>query len=284
MSPNINEFVMGSFNSSGFISKLPIQYGDRVVCFIATENPSSSIRSLYIPDCHLVPWGIPVRGKYNDYGSIQEIDEDYNTDFLRRLFKVDNVEDIFNAVERCLYGDSVDENIKYWKHDKDEVKKYKMLLPMYGNIKEYMKFMNSSIGSKRKTQPLCTLLFEHESVYDFITSKDVDDGWHTTDFSGALDAHINLIKLTEELNKLVDEYYDEPEKDKFHEFKTFFESNDDFDVFKYTIFEIEKDFDGIAAQKSELAEKIKEKAQTDLEDFFEAVDCEYRRINIKTLN
>jgi hypothetical protein len=32
------------------------------------------------------------------------------------------------------------------------------------------------------------------------------------------------------------------------------------------------------------AEKIKEKAQTDLEDFFEAVDCEYRRINIKTLN
>jgi len=41
---------------------------------------------------------------------------------------------------------------------------------------------------------------------------------------------------------------------------------------------------GLPMEEYVEAEKIKEKAQTDLEDFFEAVDCEYRRINIKTLN
>lgn len=29
---------MGSFNSSGFIIKIPITYGDKVVCIIATVN------------------------------------------------------------------------------------------------------------------------------------------------------------------------------------------------------------------------------------------------------
>ena len=253
---------MGSFNSSGFISKLPIRRGDRVVCFIATENPYASIRSLYIPDCHLVPWGIPVRGKYNDYGSIENIDEDYNTDFLRRLFKVDDVTKIFDAIERCMYGETLDENIKYWKHNKEEVKQYKMLLPMYGNIKEYMKFMNSSIGSKRKTQPLCTLLFEHEEVYDHITENEIDDGWHNTNFTDAIDAHFNIIKIESELDNLINEYYGENEKDSTipqKTLKTFFERrHNDFDDFRIEVSIIERDFKDLPEQP-ELVKQIKSK-------------------------
>jgi len=41
---------------------------------------------------------------------------------------------------------------------------------------------------------------------------------------------------------------------------------------------------GLPMEEYVEATKIKEKAQEELEDFFESVDCEYRRINIKTLN
>jgi hypothetical protein len=53
-------------------------------------------------------------------------------------------------------------------------------------------------------------------------------------------------------------------------------------IVAYTIFF--RSCGGLPMEEYVEAEKIKEKAQTDLEDFFEAVDCEYRRINIKTLN
>lgn len=229
---------MGCFNSSGFISKLPIRYGDRVVCFIATENPNASIRNLYIPDCQLVPWGIPVRGKYDDYGSIEDVDEDYNTDLLCRLFKVDKVEEIFKAVERCIYGESLDENIKYWKHDKENVKKYKMLEVMYGNIKEYMKHMNAMVGGKKRpVQPMCTLMFEHEAVYDFVTQRDVNDGWHTEDFSTALDEHVRLMRAEMKLDCLFDEYNGETDDDKRNAAvrKTFFDKRfDSFDSYEFT--------------------------------------------------
>ncbi len=41
---------------------------------------------------------------------------------------------------------------------------------------------------------------------------------------------------------------------------------------------------GLPMEEYVEATKIKEHAQSELEDFFEAVDCEYRRVNIKTLN
>ena len=251
---------MGSFNSSGFISKLPIRYGDRVVCLIATENPYASIRNLFIPDCRLVPWGIPVRGKYNDYGSIEDIDEDYNTDFLRRLFKTDNVNDIFDAIDRCMYGETLDDNIKYWKHDKEEVKKYKMLLPMYGNIKNYLKFINSGIDRKYKTQPLCTLMFEHEEVYNFVTANEVDDGWHNVHFEDALDNHITLISIETEMQQLIDEYYGEQDRNR-RDPKTFFErKHDDYDPFDFFVnYSLEKDQNDMNAGKEELIARIKAK-------------------------
>ena len=253
---------MGSYNSSGFISKLPIRRGDRVVCFIATENPYSSIRNLYIPDCHLVPWGIPVRGEYNDYGSIENIDEDFNTEFLKKLFKVDDVEEIFYAIDRCLYGDSLDENIKYWKHNKEEVKKYKMLLPMYGNVKEHMKWMNSSLGKKRPVQPLCTLMFEHEKIYDYVTRKDYDCGWEHIDILNEFEEHKKVMSLCEEIEKLETDYFGEKDSsDKsLKQFKHLFSQSgferNDFFYLKYTIKDnpIEGKEDVIKAIKAKIEE------------------------------
>ena len=134
---------MGCFNSSGFISQLPIRYGDKVVCFIATTiigNNISAPVGLYYPGSLVTSYFLPFYGEYNDYGYLENIEENQITQLI------------------CKYAEETDlktllENISRGEHVKLPNKFSVMLDDSY------------SIGE-------FTLLFEHRDVYDEITKSE----------------------------------------------------------------------------------------------------------------
>lgn len=156
---------MGCFNSTGFISKLPIRYGDRVVCFIALENIHGITgHSLYYPDSVVAPYFLPVRGEYDDYGSVCEVDRTPIVDFIEKRCDC-GIEEVLKAVERCLYGDTLKENIEYWSKDgkeNEDLVGYNKLVKLFGS---------------KDVRPI--LLLEHEDVYDQLTDRYFENtsGW-----------------------------------------------------------------------------------------------------------
>jgi hypothetical protein len=133
---------MGCFNTTGFISQLPIRYRDKVVCFIATStmgiNMSAPI-GMYYPGSLVTPYFLPIYGEYNDYGSLEDIEENQITQMI------------------CKYAEETDletllENISRGEHVKLP-NKYNIMADSY------------SIGE-------FTLLFEHRDVYDEITKSE----------------------------------------------------------------------------------------------------------------
>jgi len=161
---------MGCFNSTGFISKLPILGGDRVVCFIGLQNQYGiDGHELWYPDSVVAPFFLPVRGEYNEYGSLCNIDDTPITKLLEKHGAWD-IESILSRIERCLYGEqknnTLDSNIKYWKKakNKEEVNGYEKLKTLFRDV---------------NVKPV--LLFEHEDVYDKITETYFENtsGWST---------------------------------------------------------------------------------------------------------
>ena len=152
---------MGCFGTSGFLSKVPIKYGQRVVCFIASINNRLDIRSTYYPDSVVAPYCLPVRGQYDDYGCIENIVHDANVEVIEKYFGC-SVEDVLNGVERLLYGRTIEDNIEYWSKGNDEwhtdeVQRYKNIIPLE-------KGLNDDYYKDMKYQ--WVLLFEHEEIYD----------------------------------------------------------------------------------------------------------------------
>ena len=174
---------MGCFNSSGFISRLPILVGDRIVCFIGLQHKDVQAHELYYPDALVSPYFLPIRGQYNDYGSIEHIDRTPIVDLLEKYAGIP-IEEIMNGIERCLYGYTINDNIEYWKpdledihfndekekedyikrHEKDQ-EQYKNLVPLFEN--GYIQRDGGDVTP--------VLMFEHEDIYDELFSKDGKD-------------------------------------------------------------------------------------------------------------
>lgn len=123
---------MGCFNTTGFISQLPILGGNKVVCFIATTV--KEINGLYSPSALVAPYFLPIYGEYNEYGYMKNIQETFVTNLLEKYSGVNSMEKLLKKISR---GDEtkLPKNVDY-----DE--KYK---------REF------------------TLLFEHQDVYEKIT-------------------------------------------------------------------------------------------------------------------
>lgn len=68
---------MGCFNHMGFHSKLPITYGEEIVLIIGFKfnNLRESNSSIY-PSDKFMPLFLPIRGKYDDYGGIEDYDKE----------------------------------------------------------------------------------------------------------------------------------------------------------------------------------------------------------------
>jgi hypothetical protein len=65
---------VGSFSYTCTISGLPIEAGDKVRYFLLTENPYEDSRACAPTDLWF-PRTFPIRAKYNDYGSVEDIEE-----------------------------------------------------------------------------------------------------------------------------------------------------------------------------------------------------------------
>jgi hypothetical protein len=131
---------MGCFNTTGFISQLPILGGDKVVCFIALVPNYTGPNSLYSPSALAAPYFFPIYGYYNEYGYLKDVQETFVTNLLVKYSKEKSIEDLLRKIHR--------------DDDKEKVK-----LP-----KSYRFVRPKTIGT-------FTLLFEYEDVYNATTKK-----------------------------------------------------------------------------------------------------------------
>lgn len=65
---------MGSFSFTCCVSGLPIEAGDPVRYFLLSENPYEDSHKCYIHDLWH-PRTFPLRAKYNEYGSVEEVED-----------------------------------------------------------------------------------------------------------------------------------------------------------------------------------------------------------------
>lgn len=84
---------MGSFNVACSISKISISSGTRVAFFplvLSRYKEQITIREPYLctPMDLLVPITLPVFGRYDDYGSIEDIEETPNTKYIEEYFNI----------------------------------------------------------------------------------------------------------------------------------------------------------------------------------------------------
>lgn len=92
---------MGSFNHKGNLSNLPIEYGDKVVCMIGLRCNNSS--DTFSPGFSFTPISLPIRGEYDDYGSVQNVVKTPGVEYLEKFFGM-SVEDVIGVAERCESG------------------------------------------------------------------------------------------------------------------------------------------------------------------------------------
>lgn len=83
---------MGSFNSLCAISGLPITYGTPVRFMLLTQNPYADDWCKCYQYSIWVPRTFPIKAKYNDYGSVDHIEEGATRDVWFEAFQRDLVE------------------------------------------------------------------------------------------------------------------------------------------------------------------------------------------------
>ena len=93
---------MGCFNHKGNFSQLPIVYGDRIVVILGVSLIKRNSDN-FSPGESFVPISVPIRGEYNDYGSIENIDMTPAIGILENYFSL-NVCKIVDFAERTCCG------------------------------------------------------------------------------------------------------------------------------------------------------------------------------------
>lgn len=139
---------MGCFNTTGFVSGLNICYEDPVVaipCIINTDE-----FSCWYTTTQLVPISLPIFGKYNDYGTLCDIEETPSSIAWKKCV-CDNVEKSLKVFERGnVFGYTLLESLK--DNGFNEIR---------GS------FDRSLLGNK------VTLILEHKSVYEELCGKNL---------------------------------------------------------------------------------------------------------------
>lgn len=94
---------MGCFNTRGFLSHTTIRRGDEIVAFVCKFDNNCG-RYFYYPLEAYLPIMLPVYGRYNDYGSIENIVEDDNYKWIKK--HIGDMKDIIECGINCMdkYG------------------------------------------------------------------------------------------------------------------------------------------------------------------------------------
>lgn len=95
---------MGCFNTTGFHSKLPIVYGDKIFSIICLRMDAFDDDFLrFSPGYQVTPMFLPIFGEYNDYGNITNIERTPSVESIERIFG-DTIENIMRAIQDIMWG------------------------------------------------------------------------------------------------------------------------------------------------------------------------------------
>ncbi len=136
---------MGSFNHKCNFSQLPAKYGDRIVVLVGVHT---LIADNFSPGNSFTPVSVPIRGIYDDYGSITDVDRTSGVEALEKFFGM-SVEKIVECAERNTCG------------CRDQVK------DDYEKIMTALKTVSSYTSDDIEE---FSYIMEHESVFDNMVS------------------------------------------------------------------------------------------------------------------
>lgn len=159
---------MGCFNNHGFYSRLPIEYEDEIVlipCYFCGDKPETLSTS--VTAGLLKPLSFPLFSTYNDYGFIENVKEDFNTQALMKAFGVSNLKELLKLLH-LINNARVDGTYKELKQasiesNSDYSKESKI-------IADLMERLNTYNVYETFTQPYSRLTFviERKDIYDKI--------------------------------------------------------------------------------------------------------------------
>lgn len=120
---------------------MPITCGDRVVAFLGLTDLKGSDQ--YTPGYSFTPLSLPIRGSYNDYGSVENIDETPAVKILEERFGKP-IDELLDIAERYDVGETWD---------------------VYETFVDEIVSATPYFVSKRENL-MITLIMEHEVVFD----------------------------------------------------------------------------------------------------------------------
>lgn len=149
---------MGCFNIMGFHTHLPIEYGDEIVLLLGVypKYKKGEIRDFcrFAPGFEFTPIALPIFGKYNDYGTIEDIERDLNVEMIEKFFNM-KIDELIRLVD-----DEVIAN-RYVSEEKHE--QYKGLVEKIWNLQS-----DFIINSEFEMVYDLTFTIDHRFVYDTI--------------------------------------------------------------------------------------------------------------------
>lgn len=162
---------MGCFNMVGFYSNLPIKANDDIVYFICASYNKLDDSIVIEPNNVIEPICLPIFGKYDEYGSIDDIVCDRNVQAIENAFDmpmhiiVQTIEEnSFNTINDCKNED------------------YKAILN---------KMLDTQYFRNKENISLCVTM-EHKSVYDTMVTLFNDK--YTIEIGNTLNETLDFIK------------------------------------------------------------------------------------------
>ena len=148
---------MGCYNTTGFVSGLNVRCGDPIVAIpCVIENKGKYSPNCYYTASQLKPISLPLFGKYDDYGSIEDI-EDTPSAIAWKMSVCDDIEGCMKIFERSNeYCTAIS---KILRHEKEYLYEH--------NYEEIRKGLLSVLEEKTG---IC-LIIEHRKVYEKLIAK-----------------------------------------------------------------------------------------------------------------
>lgn len=175
---------MGCFNITGFHSHLPLTYGAETVLFLGV-HPTYKNKDItenfisFAPGDKFTPIALPIFGKYDDYGKIENIERDDNVIAIEKFFGMD-IDSLIELVDDAMVGRSYDTD------------KYEEFCQKIYDLQD--KFIISHFEREYKI----VFLLDHRFVYDTIKNF----GCSCYDFEKSIKETLNFCPPWEYLHNI----------------------------------------------------------------------------------
>ena len=197
---------MGCFNVMGFHTHLPVTYNDNIVLLLGVypEYENRNVRRDFVdfaPGNDFTPIALPIFGKYNDYGSIEDIERDANVESIEKYFGLE-IEKIIDLVDDGMIGRYMNDN---------DTETYKQMCEKIYNLQP-TNWLKSEFSHKYQI----VFIIDHRFMYDTIKNL----GASGYNFERSYDAIMDLCPPWEEPVRDIDKINEAKEKEKRGEITT----------------------------------------------------------------